>query len=205
MTRTIAIAALATAALAAAGCGSDGSPEDQIRSTFAQATSALKDGKGAEFCDALTPTTAKSIAESGKQTTGASDCPKVVDNLLSAAQALRTQDWPKFCDSIGKQSADQIAASGKALKAKGNTCADAAEAIGKTPQGKQVFTATADQLDSALNRLVKGKLDKITINGDKATATVTPKQPNDQPVTFEKIDGSWRIATTAAGGSTPAQ
>ena len=195
MTRTIAIAAIATAALAAAGCGSDASPEDQIRSNFSQATSALKDGNGAEFCAALSPTTAKTIADSGKQTTGASDCPKVVGNLLSAAQALRTQDWKKFCDSIGKQSADQIAASGKALKAKGNTCADAAEAIGATAQGKQVFKATADQLDSALSRLVKGKLDKITINGNKATATVKPSQPGDKPVTFEKVDGSWKIAT----------
>ena len=196
MIRTAAtLAVIAATAVASAGCGSDNSPEGQIKSTFSQATSALQSGNGKGFCDALSPATAKQIASSGAATTGSSDCPSVVTNLLSAAKALRTQDWEKFCNSIGKQSAAQIAASAKAVKAQGNTCADAARAIGSTAQGKQVFKATADQLDSALSRIAKGKLAKITINGDKATATVTPAQAGDKPVEFQKVDGKWRIAT----------
>lgn len=186
---------LSIAMIAAAGCGS-GNDEDQIKSTFSQAASALKDGDGKQFCDALTPAAAESVGKNGKQATGAAGCAEVVTNLMNATKAISAGDWAKFCDAIGPDAAAQIAKSGK-----GASCASAAATVGATPAGKQAFAAIAKQLEDSLGKVTKGELQDIKIDGDKATAKLSTEGSGGKPVNFEKVDGGWKIAADAVGGS----
>ncbi|MCX6387106.1 MAG: hypothetical protein NTX07_00070 [Solirubrobacterales bacterium] len=174
-------------------CGSSSTPESQISSTFSGATAALADGDGAKFCDALTPSAQKSFGSQISSATGASDCKTGVTNLMNATKALSSGDWKTFCKSIGPKAAAQIAGAGAKLKTD-NTCEAAGTALSKTPQGKAAFDSLGKQLDASLGRLKNGKLVKIKVNGNTATASVTPLQPNDKPVKFEKVNGTWKIS-----------
>ena len=180
--------------LAASACGSS-SAEDQIKSSFSNATSGLAAGDGSKFCSALTPAAQKAFSAQTVDASGggAGNCAQTVSNLLKATKALAAGDWAAFCTAIGPRAAASIAASGPGLKV-AKDCTAAATAVSKTPQGKAAFAALGAQLGKSLDRLKKGTLDKITVSGDKAVATITPSQAGDKPVKFEKVNGTWLVS-----------
>jgi len=192
MSRKFLAVSISGMAILLGACGSS-SPTDQIRSTFSQATSGLTSGDGAKFCNSLTPTAQKTFGTQIATATGGTTCAQGVTNLLKATKAISTGDWASFCQLIGPKAASGIAQAGPKLKT-AKTCAAAATALAATPAGKASFDQLSKQLDQSLSRLGKGKLDKITITGDTAVATVNPSQPGDKPIKFQKVNGSWKIS-----------
>jgi len=185
----------ATALLAMAGCGGGSSDEDQSRSTFDQATAALKEGNGKQFCEALTPSAAKTIGDRARGLKGIEGCSQVVSNVIKATKELSTGDWKSFCEAIGPEAAARIAQGGN------GSCAAAATALNNTPAGKQAFESIGQQLKGALVKVEEGKLGTVKVNGNTATGDVASEGQSANSVTFEKVDGKWRLSSNALGSS----
>lgn len=195
MKRIVPAAIVTACLLALAGCGGGSSEEEQIRSTFDQATAALKDGDGRQFCEALTPDAAKTIGNSARGTAGLEGCSQVVTNVIKATKALSTGDWKSFCEAIGPEAAARIAQGGN------GSCAAAATALNNTPAGKQAFESIGQQLKGALVKVEEGKLDSVKVNGNTATGKVSSAGQSANSVSFEKVDGKWRLSSNALGGT----
>lgn len=195
MSRTAISSILAVGLVTLAACGGQSSDEDQIRSTFEKATSSLKDGNGKGFCEALTPEAAASVANGAKGLGGLDGCSEVVGNVVNATKALSSGDWKTFCAAIGPEASKKIADAGK------GSCAENAAKLNETAAGKQAFAMIAKQLEDSLSKVADGKVAKIEINGNKATATIANQGKDSNPVSFEKVDGKWRITANAASGS----
>jgi hypothetical protein len=178
-------------AFAASGCG-DPSPEDQVRSTYDSATAALKAGDGAKFCGEITASGAKAIGEAGQQVTGDGDCEGTMTRMLAAVDALKHSNWNQFCSSISPQLSAGIAQAGKA-KGTGNTCADAAAQLATDPATADGFANIGRQFDAQFGRITQSHIDKLTIIGNHASASLKPSQPGDAPLIFIKVGSGWKL------------
>ena len=178
-------------AIAASGCG-DPTPEEQIRATYDSATAALKAGDGAKFCSEITANGAKAIGEAGKQVTGNGDCEGTMTRMLAAVDALKHSNWKEFCSSISPGLAAGIAEAGVA-KGTGNTCADAAAKLATNPATADGFANIGKQFDAQFGRMTQSHIDKLTIIGSHASATLKPAQQGDSPLTFQKGPSGWKL------------
>ena len=177
--------------IAASGCG-EPSAEDQVRSTYDSATSALKAGDGAKFCSEITANGAKAIGEAGKQVTGDGDCQGTMTRMLAAVDALKNSNWNQFCASVSPQLAAGIAQAGKA-NGTGNTCADAAAKLATDPATADGFANIGRQFDAQFGRMTQSQIDKLTIIGNHASASLKPAQAGDPPLTFIKVGSDWKL------------
>ena len=193
MRRIAAIAAIFTTAVFAAGCGGSGSSaEDQIKSNFSAAAQALANGDGAQFCSHLTDASRTKFQQSISQQSGGANCADGVSGLIGAIKGLDTGDWTKFCTKINKTAADSIAKAGAKIGGDG-TCPSGAKAVEATAQGKQIFQSLRAQLGATFDRLKAAKLESLKVNGNKATAQLSPVKKGEPPVAFEKVGGTWYL------------
>jgi hypothetical protein len=189
-----AFAILATLA-AAAGCG-EKSDQEQIKATYAQASSALSKADGASFCAALAPASAEAVASGGKNVTGVASCGPGVDRMLKAIKALQQSNWVDFCAAISPQLAQGIASSGKQAAGQTPSCSDNAAVLSKSPRAAKAFATIGNQLQGLLSRIASGKLTDIKVSGESASATVVPAQPGQQPVKFVRTEDGWKLVST---------
>jgi len=190
-TRVVASSVALICAITAGGCG-DPSPEDQIRSTYSSATAALKAGDGSKFCAEITANGAKAIGQAGQEVTGDGDCEGTMTRMLAAVDALKQSNWNQFCSSISPQLAAGIAEAGKA-KGTGNTCPDAASKLATDPATSDGFANIGKQFDAQFGRMTKSQIDKLTITGNRASASLKPSQPGEDPILFVKVGSDWKL------------
>lgn len=129
-----------------------------------------------------------SVAGCGSDT-GSTDKQSDSQQITAVAKqyetALRDGDWERACDSLSRRANAEVASAAVPLGAKGSGCAAAFAAIDKVP-GNDLQRIDPD----------KARVADIKINGDRATAKVTPTFDNSDPAArFVREGGDWKIDT----------
>lgn len=201
MRRAWSVLALATISAAFSACGSgdsggtEGTDASQIAGLYEAREAAARDGNVEKACNwRTTPSGRKFEEETYKRLVGSNDLPEgfggatckenvkaaeivyaVVDGYRSITDLCEV---PGFSQQLEREFADQGTGAG--------SCADSLAVIDKIPGARE-------QLTGQVKKQLNTKLVKIDVQGDKATAEVSPNQANLPTQYFVKEGGQWLV------------